>query len=216
MNRAILGAVTQSGWDRPVPEEALSVDDRSALGWAVSSEHALGVAILGRGCGGGSGVTVGELAAIRRNWEDAGRPTPERHVHRSPVAFVDGTTVTAVSFLADDPYTREVQPTFGLYLDSRWAPPWPHVQLDWPDFGVPTDVVVMRSALLDLLQRARSGESVELGCLGGHGRTGTALACLTVLAGTSPTEAVEWVRKNYCPKAVETESQETLVRSFSG
>ena len=52
----------------------------------------------------------------------------------------DGTPVTAASFDPADPYTRHHVPDVGLYLDGRWAPPWPHRIVDWPDFGVPTDV----------------------------------------------------------------------------
>ncbi len=191
-------------------------EDRSALGWAVSPEHSLGAVVVKRVRGGGSGVTGRELASIRRDWEQAGCPAPERHVHRTAVVFEDRTNITAVTFVADDPYSREVLPSFGLYLDEKWAPPWPHNNLDWPDFGVPTDGDALRVALLDLLDRARRGDSVEVGCLGGHGRTGTALACLAVLTGTPAGEAVAWVRANYCKKAVETDEQEALVRAFSG
>ena len=120
-----------------------------------------------------------------------------------------------VRFLGDDPYLREDAPSFGLYLDERWAPPWPHDHLDWPDFGVPDDLDALRRALTDLLVRARQGERVEVGCLGGHGRTGTALACLAVLTGTPAHDAVAWVRANYCDKAVETDAQEHLVATFA-
>jgi len=51
----------------------------------------------------------------------------------------------------------------------------------------------------------------EIGCLGGHGRTGTALACLAVLAGHSPADAVAWVRTHYCDHAVETDDQAAFV-----
>lgn len=74
----------------------------------VSTERALGAALVERVRSGGSGVTAGELSVIRREWEGEGRPAPERHVHRSAVVFDDGTAVTAVSFFADDPYSREV------------------------------------------------------------------------------------------------------------
>jgi hypothetical protein len=90
-----------------VPNEDLTTEVRSALGWVVSTEHSLGTAVVERVRSGGSGVTAGGLA-IRREWEREGRPTPERHVHRSAVVFDDGTTVTAVTFFATDPYSREV------------------------------------------------------------------------------------------------------------
>ena len=48
--------------------------------------------------------------------------------------------------------------------------------------------------------RARRGELVEIGCLGGSGRTGTVLACMAVLAGVPPAEAVDWVRTRTRPK----------------
>jgi hypothetical protein len=143
----------------------------------------------------------------------------EVHRHRTPVVLPDGTTVVAVSFDPADPYVRRPggTPSFGLYLDPRWRPPWPHAVLDWPDFGVPDDVAVLRSALASLLDLARTGAVVELGCVGAHGRTGTALACLAVLAsgGDLPaSEAVAWVRSAYCSRAVETAAQEAFVAAF--
>src|SRR3954454_21344185 len=139
----------------------------------------------------------------------------ERHRHRSRGALLDGSTVTAVSFDVHDPYGRDRPPEYGLYLDPRWRPPWRHDVLNWPDFGVPHDAVDLVSALQSLLAKARSGQEVEVGCLGGHGRTGTALACLAVLAGHPPEEAVGWVRSNYCAHAVETTEQEAFVARFA-
>lgn len=104
-------------------------------------------------------------------------------------------------------------PDFGLYLDHQWLPAWPHAHVDWPDFGLPVDEPAMIEALDDLLRRARSGAIVETGCLGGHGRTGTAVACLAVLAGLRE-DPVEWVRSTYCRLAVETDEQAEMVRQY--
>jgi protein-tyrosine phosphatase len=139
----------------------------------------------------------------------------ELHRHRTPVDLGEGVEVVAVSFDAADPYTRDRAPDFGLYLDSRWQPPWPHDHVDWPDFGVPADAETVVAALRDLLRRARSGERVEIGCQGGHGRTGTALACLAVLTGRRRGEAVAWVRANYCEMAVETDDQAAFVAGLT-
>jgi hypothetical protein len=158
-------------------------------------------------------VASGDLVTIRLEWVAAGRPAPERHVHRTAVEFADGTSVTGVTFLGDDPYSRDTAPTFGLYLDAKWDPPWPHEHVAWPDLGVPGADEVTAS-LQRLLVRGRGGERVEIGCLGGHGRTGTALACLAVLTGTPGDAAVEWVRANYCPDAVETAEQDKFVDNF--
>jgi protein-tyrosine phosphatase len=135
----------------------------------------------------------------------------ELHRHRSVVALPDGTEVTAVSFDATDPYARDRSPDYGLYLDHRWQPPWPHDHLDWPDFGVPDDSARVIAALRSLLELAHAGERVEIGCLGGHGRTGTALACLAILSGQPPGEAVAWVRANYCAEAIETADQQAFI-----
>lgn len=192
----------------------LSQEDQAAVGWAVTAGSPAGQAVLARMQRGEPALGPDDVAAIREEWEAAGRPAPQRHVHRSAVALADGTVVTAVSFADDDPYGRDAAPAFGLYLDARWRPPWPHAHADWPDFGVPEDAGALRSSLLELLDRARAGDPVEIGCLGGHGRTGTALACLAVLADTPADEAVAWVRERYCDKAVETDAQAAFVESF--
>jgi protein-tyrosine phosphatase len=138
----------------------------------------------------------------------------EAHRHRSTVVLPDGTEVVAVSFDHLDPYTREREPDYGLYLDPRWEPPWPHEHLAWPDFGVPDDPAAVGDALGGALDRARAGERVEIGCWGAHGRTGTAVACLAVLTGLASGDAVAWVRANYCEGAVETPEQEAFVGGF--
>src|SRR3954454_14388485 len=93
----------------------------------------------------------------------------ESHLHRTRVVLPDGTEVTAVSFGSADPYARQVPPDFGLYLDERWRPPWPHEHLDWPDFSVPNDPPPAMAALESLRRRAQPGQRVEMGCYGGHG-----------------------------------------------
>lgn len=136
------------------------------------------------------------------------------HLHRSAVTLPDGTSVVAASFDSIDPYNRDQLPDYGLYLDPRWQPPWPHDQVGWPDFGVPTDPDDLMYALRAVLDRARGGQRVEIGCHGGHGRTGTALACLAVLAGHPAADAVAWVRASYCTQAVETPEQEAFVKGL--
>jgi hypothetical protein len=69
----------------------------------------------------------------------------EVHRHRSAVSLPEGTKITAVSFDAADPYARDRQPGYGLYLDRRWQPPWDHDHLGWPDFGVPADLPPRRT-----------------------------------------------------------------------
>jgi hypothetical protein len=135
------------------------------------------------------------------------------HQHRDPVILPNGRQVVCCTHPADG-YRDEDWPDFGLYFDPIWQPPWPHQHLDWPDFGLPADSVRFSDALADVLARIDKGQVVEVGCIGGHGRTGTALGCLAVLAG-SVEDPVEWVRRVYCPAAVETGEQADLVRRFA-
>ena len=138
----------------------------------------------------------------------------EVHRHLDPVALPGGTRLTAASFDQAAPYVRARVPDYGLYLDPRWQPPWDHGHICWPDFGLPTDAGALTGTLRAVLERARSGQDVEVGCLGGHGRTGTALSCLAVLSGYPARDAVAWVRSGYCSKAVETPEQEVFVATL--
>ena len=157
-----------------------------------------------------------ERSAPRCTDADHHHERVEVHRHRTAVALPDGSHVTPVSFDEADPYRREAAPDFGLYLDPRWAPPWEHDHVDWPDFGLPADPAALMVALRGVIDRARAGQRVEIGCLGGHGRTGTALACLAVLAGHPAIDAVEWVRTRYCSHAVETADQAAFVAGIVG
>ena len=128
------------------------------------------------------------------------------------MTFPDGTRVRASSLV--DRITDDPDRAYGLYLDEQWAPTWPADVIAWPDFGLPGDPEVAARQIADAFARARRGDLVEVGCLGGSGRTGTVLACMAVLAGVPPTGAVAWVRAAYRPQAVETAEQEAWVRWF--
>lgn len=129
------------------------------------------------------------------------------------VAFPDGTRVRACGISdrrVDDPERK-----FGLYLDARWQPTWPATVVDWEDFGLPENPELAAHQIAEAFGRARGGDFVEVGCLGGSGRTGTVLACMAVLAGVPPAEAVAWVRAEYRWDAVETAGQEAWVEWFA-
>lgn len=108
-------------------------------------------------------------------------------------------------------------PEFGLYLGGRTLRQrhtfsWEHEWVDWPDFLLPRDTDLALTRIRDLHRRALAGQRVELACGGGVGRTGTALACLAVLAGVPTEDAVAWVRAHHHPKAVETPWQRRWIR----
>ncbi|MGC0420883.1 protein-tyrosine phosphatase family protein [Embleya sp. AB8] len=112
-------------------------------------------------------------------------------------------------------------PDFGLYLGSdrlrrRHDPQltWPHTWLDWPDFRLPRDREQAVRELRALHERARAGETVEVACGGGIGRTGTAIAALAVLSGLPPEHAVAWTREHHHHRAIETPWQRRWVVRF--
>lgn len=113
---------------------------------------------------------------------------------------------------------RETVPDrdIGLYLDPAWAPCWDAEVIDWPDVGVPTDIWEAANQIKTAFNAARSGLKLEIGCLGGLGRTGAVLACMAILAGLPAAEAVTWVRAEYDSRAVETADQEAWVTWFAG
>ncbi|QNP72820.1 protein phosphatase [Streptomyces roseirectus] len=109
----------------------------------------------------------------------------------------------------------ETPPAYGVYLLGSPPPAfgWPSRWLHWPDFRLPKDRRDARDALTEAWHRSTE-ERVELACGGGRGRTGTALACLAVLDGVPPSEAVAYVRRHYHRRAVETPWQARYVRRF--
>ncbi|MEV4544466.1 Protein-tyrosine phosphatase [Micromonospora echinaurantiaca] len=101
---------------------------------------------------------------------------------------------------------------FALLLAAGPAPQWPHRWIRWPDFWIPVDRADALDALREALRRAHDGERVEVACRGGTGRTGTAIAALAILDGLPAERAVQWVRANYRPRAVETPWQRRWLR----
>ena len=101
---------------------------------------------------------------------------------------------------------------FAVVLGAGPGPTCPHRRVVWRDFWIPADRADAVDALREALARAQAGERVEVGCRGGVGRTGTALAALAVLDGLTPGDAVRWVRSAYHRRAVETPWQRWWLR----
>lgn len=89
---------------------------------------------------------------------------------------------------------------------------WPDVvRLDWPDMTAPTKVgIKFWQELHKLLP-----QHTAVACMGGHGRTGTALAALLVADGMGGQAAIDRVRKEHCPRAIETKEQEEYIRGLA-
>ncbi|WP_261561871.1 protein-tyrosine phosphatase family protein [Frankia tisae] len=91
---------------------------------------------------------------------------------------------------------------------------WPHEWVEWPDFLLPRDPVATAARIRTLHAHTRTSGRIEIACGGGVGRTGTVLACLAVLAGLPPADAVAWTRAHHHPRAIETPWQRRWVHRF--
>lgn len=140
----------------------------------------------------------------------------------SPFTLPSGSVVYASAW-RDVPYGRTA-PDVGVYFDPSWFPADGFAYaVGWQDFGLPTitDSDVVRTAQA-VLNHLAYGETVEVGCIGAHGRTGTFLALLTLMDSENTAtrfghkRAITYVRDNHCYSAIETESQERWIRRISG
>ena len=96
------------------------------------------------------------------------------------------------------------------------------IKIEWRDYGAPDlskDLWLRLIKVLDALCQEKGGTlDVIVCCMGGHGRTGTALTILAGLldlvpAGECP---VKWVRDRYCKNAVESDKQEKYITTITG
>lgn len=74
------------------------------------------------------------------------------------------------------------------------------------DGTAPKDLQEAKKLIDWLALNLSSNQKIHVGCIGGHGRTGTILAAL-VQVMTGEKDAIEYVRKNYCKKVVESHEQ---------
>ena len=107
---------------------------------------------------------------------------------------------------------KELLPTF---LKPWKGPEYvevPQLIIPWKDGGVPK---FTKDQWMDLLSDlGKLHGRVLVHCIGGHGRTGTALAIMLGLSGALKKDPIAWLRKNYCEKAVETKEQVEHVQSM--
>ena len=106
-----------------------------------------------------------------------------------------------------------------LDLSTRNKSIPPSVHLKWRDMGVVTLEVLdtaVRTCMYLIGKTRSSFEKLEIACFGGHGRTGTLLACLlvSISADNTAKKSIDRVRKEYCDKAIETKTQEDLIKEY--
>lgn len=120
-----------------------------------------------------------------------------------------------------EPVVKDADIYVGFELGMKSSPkayPWSggasftfHIQ----DGSVPTSVEDTKHLLKYLSDNLIEGKKIHIGCIGGHGRTGTILAALvTYMTGNK--DSIEYVRTNYCEKAVESITQVNWLNKHFG
>ena len=114
-------------------------------------------------------------------------------------------TGAAKSFALLQPYGLDAHP--GEY----------YATVNWPDGGTVSFPREFWEQIIAFI-RDLEGKDVYVHCIGGHGRTGTALAILAHLSKAKPKDVdpVLWVREKYCALAVETSDQLNYIEDITG
>jgi hypothetical protein len=108
------------------------------------------------------------------------------------------------------------RPEFGVYLSDIDPGPyrWPARWVRWGGGRLPPDRGNVQMVLLEALARC-ADDRVEIACSGGPEPTGTALACLAVLDGVKPAEAVRLVKEHYENWTVATPWRRLFIGRFA-
>lgn len=154
------------------------------------------------------------------NWNKGGMTNLATYVscrHKGrELEFPNGKKIYGSSCHAKAP--EGYKPDFGIYLDSCWFSEQTclGLALPWQDMGLPKlDRDLVDTALVLAQSLVDKGDVVEVGCVGGHGRTGTFLALVAMRNGVeTPEEAITYVREHYCEKAIESDTQEWYIKAW--
>lgn len=155
--------------------------------------------------------------------------TPTCKHWREPVK-VGEFTIWCSSYYGYDE-TLEPKPDIGVYLSTLWDSllgkiwsnrfalkkahvPYPAVIVDWIDrSGLGNGTLTYLVGFVS--KHLYAGKQIDIGCHGGHGRTGTLLACLLVkFENLTPEQAIKEVRTRYCKEAIESKSQEKTIQEY--
>ena len=135
------------------------------------------------------------LSARCRGGKELQGPLPDTAV------YLDASWVETNSILTNDSYdSTDVQ-----QIHVMWV--------KWGD-GQVVPVAILDKIVRYVLDALEKEHNVEIGCIGGHGRTGTLAAALCVKLGEEAEDALMRVWEGYCDKAVETVKQEGLVFEY--
>ncbi len=135
----------------------------------------------------------------------------ERCYHSHPALTLPGTKLKIYGGSCLDPAVKDADVYIGFDSGMKMTRrhwPWEdgtEILFKITDMAAPEDPVAFRKLVEWVRGELVAGRKIHCGCIGGHGRTGTFLAALVSTYGEK--DAIGYVRKNYCKKAVESTSQ---------
>ena len=135
----------------------------------------------------------------------------KRCFHDHPGLKLPGTEFTIYGGSCSSPIIGDADVYIGFDHGMKFtARHWPwkkgaEVLFSVPDMGVPKQPDEFKKLVAWTKKQVEAGLKVHCGCVGGHGRTGMFMAALVSAFGEP--DAIAYVRKNYCDKAVESSAQ---------
>lgn len=140
--------------------------------------------------------------------------------HTHPALVMPGTEFKVYGGNSDRPIVEDADVYIGFQsgMPVRPVMPWENppeqVYFFVADMQVPVDVEKYKLLVQWTKDQVDAGLKVHAGCIGGHGRTGMFLSALVSLYGE--VDAISYVRKHYCTKAVESKVQVEFLHQHFG
>lgn len=99
--------------------------------------------------------------------------------------------------------------------------PWeekPVISFLYPisDMRAPSDPASFMKMVDWICTQLHAGKKIHMGCIGGHGRTGTVLAAVYAKMHPEDPKAIQWARERHCYKAVESMEQVNFLMKYFG
>lgn len=118
-----------------------------------------------------------------------------------------------------DPAVKDADVYIGFDGGMRFQRSYPwHGRVEFlfhvTDMAAPSDAKEFKNLVSWTIDQLEAGKKVHAGCIGGHGRTGTFFAALVATLGEQ--DAIVYVRKHYCQKAVESTEQVKFLEKHYG
>lgn len=167
--------------------------------------------------------TMNAIANDDSDFKYSGKTTysmGKRCYESHPPLKLPGTDLVIYGGSCDHPVVKDADIYIGFQSGMRMtARSWPWkkgVEFEFaiPDMGIPKSPEEFKKMVGYVKKQLEEGKKVHCGCIGGHGRTGTFFAALVSEFGEK--DAINYVRKNYCDRAVESGSQVKFLNEHYG